>query len=498
MHSDSGYTLDEQGRPVYDLPSDVSVEQATPSVPASFSTEVLHKLQKSLPVGLPSGSLPSSLSNMKGRAAEALSQCHAIASDSAAAAASLAKINLQHADTFAPPPDAEMDEAALIANMQKIREESRLTCILIFEKHLDEFLSSRPSEGPNCPTYEDWIRDLHPENARGANKADGDGQAADDLAASNLIDFEGAGDVKPTAAPTMPPDVDHRFYLTQSDHLQMWNADPRTIGRRVSGPPGSPNREHAASRDASKSSNTSQNGVGDLLDLEFMASNLPASMTSASNAAPTPLPPPTDLVMRLQQQHAHLSRLRHALQSQAAPPLPTAYNGAGATASSAPTPLVLHLQSSAPNASQNSHFEASRDPFAELGHASLAPPRQPSLGAFHSVPQGVGFQPTPSGPSGTFSGPPHGSTTASIPAPPVNGIPSQTLYRAASSSQKALSDPFSELCVLGPKPPGNHSLDQPPQPTGMTTPASTGLPSSSSSQRPLDLGAFDPLSSSKH
>ena len=489
MHSESSYSLDEQGRPVYDIPGDVSVEHTTPSVPASFSTEVLNKLQSSLPVGLSSGALPSGLSQMKGRAAEALTQWQAIASNSAAAAASLAKINLQHADTFAPPPDAEMDEAALIANMNKIREESRLTCILIFEKHLDEFLSSHPSEGPDCPTYEDWIRDLHPENARGANRADGNVQAADDVAASNLIDLTDDGGMKPAVSVTVPPDLDHRFYLTQSDHLQMWNADPRTVGRRVSGPPGSPNREHRA---AHNGSNSHLGGVDDLLDLEFMASSLPAS-----NAAPTPLPPPTDLVMRLQQQHAHLSRLRHALQSQAVPTQPMAYT-AGTPSASAQTPLVLHLQSSsALNTSHNSRFEAGQDPFAGLGHASLAPPLQPAPGGFRSAPPG-GVIPPPRQPAFASFEPSHGSVPATLPvAPSMEMPPQQTQYRAAPL-QQAASDPFSELCVLGPKSQVNHSLDHPPKPTATVTPASTGIANSPSTQRALDLGAFDPLSFAKH
>ena len=39
---------------------------------------------------------------------------------------------------------------------------------------MDEFLEKKQLDGPPAPTYEEWIGDLHPENAKGkrANAAD--------------------------------------------------------------------------------------------------------------------------------------------------------------------------------------------------------------------------------------------------------------------------------------------------------------------------------------
>jgi hypothetical protein len=487
MSYQGGYGMDEQGRPVYDFLDTPSQEDHTPSVPANFSTEMLHKLQSSLPAGLPTASLPAGLSKLKGKASEALAQWHAIAADTAAAAASLAKINLQHADTFAPPPDAEIDDAMLMAKMHKIREDSRLTCILIFQKHLDEFLDTRSSHGPSsCPTYEEWIRDLHPENARGANTADGHSSAAVDAPSIGM----GLASLVATATPpAVPQDLDHRFYLAQSDHLQMWNADPRTGGRRVAGPPGSPQRDRHVS--GSSSSSGDDDPAGDLLDFAFITTALPAS------AAPLPLPPPTDLVMRLQQQHAHLSRLRHALQTQ--PARPTAAHAAGTARPAAhppTTPLVLHLQSPAPAAA------AADDPFAELGYASLAPALPPPQGAsplprtlpppstLHTAPHPAVSPPPLRVHSAPSAQQPQETTPVFFPPPTTTGPPRQGQFNAAPAPPGHKRDPFSELSIFG-KPPRAASPSRAPPPT---RPPTAGAPLGA--QRTLNLGWFDPLASS--
>ena len=75
-------------------------------------------------------------------------------------ASALAKLNQIHATTFKPEHETETEEE-ILARMEKIREESRATCIQIFEEHLEAFLIRRPRA-----TYEEWIADLHPENAK--------------------------------------------------------------------------------------------------------------------------------------------------------------------------------------------------------------------------------------------------------------------------------------------------------------------------------------------
>ena len=76
-------------------------------------------------------------------------------------ASALAKLNQKHATTFTKPEHETETEEEILARMEKIREESRATCIQIFEEHLEAFLV-------RCPraTYEEWIADLHPENAK--------------------------------------------------------------------------------------------------------------------------------------------------------------------------------------------------------------------------------------------------------------------------------------------------------------------------------------------
>ena len=57
----------------------------------------------------------------------------AVTANVAEHASALAKINMQHANTFAQPEEELTEtEEALVARMEKIREESRQTCIQIF------------------------------------------------------------------------------------------------------------------------------------------------------------------------------------------------------------------------------------------------------------------------------------------------------------------------------------------------------------------------------
>merc|ERR1712185_314606 len=102
-------------------------------------------------------------------------------------------------------------EAMLVEEMERIREESRQTCILIFKEHLEDFLRAAP-KWP-APTYEAWIKDLHPENAKSKRGRGPDLGGSGDSA---MVAGGGGG----------PGSLDHRFYLADSDHLIMWNKHP--------------------------------------------------------------------------------------------------------------------------------------------------------------------------------------------------------------------------------------------------------------------------------
>lgn len=81
----------------------------------------------------------------------------------------------------------------------KLVEDSREECIAVCRVHLAEFLEKYPDA-----RYEDWLMDLHPENAN--------------------------------SAPDGTPSVDIRFYHEDSDHRRTWNTNPQvTFERRVLG-----------------------------------------------------------------------------------------------------------------------------------------------------------------------------------------------------------------------------------------------------------------------
>lgn len=82
--------------------------------------------------------------------------------------------------------DIQMEKDALI--MMKEAEEA---CLRAITDHFIEFVA----DSPGVVTYEQWIADLHPENTR-----------------EGLL-LEG-----------MDKEVDHRFYVQDSDHRKLWNA----------------------------------------------------------------------------------------------------------------------------------------------------------------------------------------------------------------------------------------------------------------------------------
>jgi len=71
---------------------------------------------------------------------------------------------------------------------QEIRREAELTCKKVITDHLEQFLIAHPNG-----TYEEWIQDLHPENAN-------QGRLLSDI-----------------------QQIDERFYVFGSDHRILWN-----------------------------------------------------------------------------------------------------------------------------------------------------------------------------------------------------------------------------------------------------------------------------------
>jgi len=71
---------------------------------------------------------------------------------------------------------------------QEVRREAEELTLRVITDHLEEFLQDRP-----LGTYEEWIQDLHPENAN-------QGQLLTDI-----------------------QQIDERFYVLESDHRRLWN-----------------------------------------------------------------------------------------------------------------------------------------------------------------------------------------------------------------------------------------------------------------------------------
>mmetsp|Transcript_52991 Transcript_52991/g.158609 ORF Transcript_52991/g.158609 Transcript_52991/m.158609 type:complete len:450 (-) Transcript_52991:47-1396(-) len=82
------------------------------------------------------------------------------------------------------------------AERERVKKESTAACLQATRDHLLEFLSEKPDA-----TYAEWIEALHPENVP-------EGQLLEGLART----------------------VDHRFFVEESDHRQMWNEHLTTGG----------------------------------------------------------------------------------------------------------------------------------------------------------------------------------------------------------------------------------------------------------------------------
>ena len=81
--------------------------------------------------------------------------------------------------------------------LEYLKKEAYQACLDAIRDHLTAFLS----ETPDC-TYEEWVAELHPENAKSTR---------------NLVRGKS---------------IDHRFYVEDSDHRQLWNQNLDDDGRR--------------------------------------------------------------------------------------------------------------------------------------------------------------------------------------------------------------------------------------------------------------------------
>jgi len=108
--------------------------------------------------------------------------------------------------------EIEAEDERLAQELGLIKTQAHMEGLRVVQDHLEKFLASNASTA----TYEAWIFSLHPENTK----------------TSKLPDQ----DVREVTASAVPHDrrmVDHRFYLPDADHLNLWNSHPQTELRRV-------------------------------------------------------------------------------------------------------------------------------------------------------------------------------------------------------------------------------------------------------------------------
>mmetsp|Transcript_16738 Transcript_16738/g.48045 ORF Transcript_16738/g.48045 Transcript_16738/m.48045 type:complete len:404 (+) Transcript_16738:94-1305(+) len=96
-------------------------------------------------------------------------------------------LSLAHSDDLESLRRRMQDEQQVL-EAETMSREAEEACLNVCRRHLHEFLQETPDG-----TYEDWLRSLHPEN---------------DYEGKLLEGFS---------------ELDHRFFVKESDHLKMWN-----------------------------------------------------------------------------------------------------------------------------------------------------------------------------------------------------------------------------------------------------------------------------------
>jgi len=113
------------------------------------------------------------------------------------------------ADRIQAEIDAE--DGKIAHELGMIKTQAHAKGLRVVQNHLDKFLDNNPYDA----TYEAWIFSLHPENTSTSKVP---GEDARELAAS---------------AASLGHKIDHRFYLPDADHLNLWNNHRHTELRRV-------------------------------------------------------------------------------------------------------------------------------------------------------------------------------------------------------------------------------------------------------------------------
>ncbi len=96
-----------------------------------------------------------------------------------------------------------LQEQEELEEMMRIKKEAEESCLVATREHLLDFLREHPNA-----SYNEWIEDLHPENAHTGTLLEG-----------------------------LSKTIDHRFYVEESDHRILWNEnlhtylDPNAVGR---------------------------------------------------------------------------------------------------------------------------------------------------------------------------------------------------------------------------------------------------------------------------
>jgi hypothetical protein len=168
-----------------------------------------------------------------------------------------------------------------------IRREAEEACLSTMRAHLEDFVRNyhhttnedhhphNNDNGGRPPTYEQWIENLHPENAHDGKLLEG-----------------------------MEKEIDLRFYLEESDHLRLWNArvperyvTPRNRMKRPNTVPST--TMAATTTTTTTTTNTLEQDDNHHVDL-LSGGHSPTAMTttaSTSTAAPTTTATATPVMM---------------------------------------------------------------------------------------------------------------------------------------------------------------------------------------------------------
>ena len=105
---------------------------------------------------------------------------------------------------------------------KQLVQQVHMKCMQAIRDHLESFLQEHPHG-----TYGAWIAELHPENVILAKTTTTTATPPKDTASTaSMVNNENGNDttttIKPPPPPIQPLQIDPRFYVADSDHLQLW------------------------------------------------------------------------------------------------------------------------------------------------------------------------------------------------------------------------------------------------------------------------------------